>query len=91
MAAQKLDLKNGEEVDFVRAPSTKDASGWCGPAVVIDVYRVARGIITIRYQNPAMEVRTKTFGGIFTFHLSERLSCRTDSQRSCLGFRTIIY
>eukprot|EP00974_Lingulodinium_polyedra_P089856 8711896-Lingulodinium_polyedra.AAC.1 len=32
MAAQQINLQVGEEVDFYRQPSSKDAAGWLGPA-----------------------------------------------------------
>ena len=57
MAAQQLDLRVGEEVDFFRAPNTKDASGWYGPAEVADVSRIIRGIVTVRWQSRLMEVQ----------------------------------
>ena len=36
-AAQKMNLKIGDEVDFYREQSNKDTPGWFGPAQVIDV------------------------------------------------------
>ena len=57
MAAQKLNLQVGEEVDFFRAPTTKDASGWFGPAEVIDVSRATRGVITVKWQSRVLEVQ----------------------------------
>jgi hypothetical protein len=90
IASQKLDLQNGEEVDFFRQPSTKDASGWFGPATVIDIQRAARGIISIRWQNRILEVQTQNLRSNCYFHIfSERLSCRADSRRQCLGFYQI--
>jgi len=57
MAAQQLNLQVGEEVDFFRAPTTKDASGWLGPAEVIDVSRTTRGVITVKWQSRVLEVQ----------------------------------
>eukprot|EP00974_Lingulodinium_polyedra_P039807 3819518-Lingulodinium_polyedra.AAC.1 len=46
MSAQHLNLQVGEEVDFYRQPTSKDVSGWLGPAEVIDTSRAVRGIIS---------------------------------------------
>ena len=48
VAGQQSNLQVGEEVDFYRAPSAKDAPGWSGPAEVIDVSRVIRGIASVK-------------------------------------------
>ena len=56
MAGQKLNLQVGEEVDFYRKPSTKDTAGWSGPAEVIDVSRITRGIVSVKWQSHVMEV-----------------------------------
>ena len=57
MPAQKLNLGVGEEVDFYRAQTSKDASGWFGPAEVIDVSRATRGVITVRWQSRTMDIQ----------------------------------
>ncbi len=57
MAAQQLDLKVNDEVDFYRMPTSKDTAGWFGPAIVADVSRATRGIITVRWQSRVMEVQ----------------------------------
>ena len=57
MAGQQLNLQVGEEVDFYRAPSAKDSPGWSGPAEVIDVSRVSRGIVSVKWQSKIMEVQ----------------------------------
>ena len=49
-AGQIEGYKVGEEVDFYRPPSTKDISGWMGPATVVDVSELSRGHISIRFQ-----------------------------------------
>ena len=46
-AAQKMDLKIGEELDFYKTPISKDISGWSGPAKVIDLSNLERGIVTV--------------------------------------------
>ena len=57
MPAQKLNLSVGEEVDFYRSPTSKDASGWYGPAEVIDVSRATRGITSVKWQNRTLEIQ----------------------------------
>ena len=57
MAGQKLNLQVGDEVDFFRTPASKDATGWQGPAEVIYVSRVPRGIVSIKWQSKIMEVQ----------------------------------
>ncbi len=47
-SAENLNLPIGEEVDFYRPPSKKDVSGWSGPAVVVDVSKASRGVITLK-------------------------------------------
>ena len=57
MPAQKLNLKVGEEVDFYRSQTSKDASGWFGPAEVIDVSRATRGVVSVRWQSRTLDVQ----------------------------------
>ena len=57
MAAEKLNLQVGEEVDFYREPSSKDAAGWSGPAEVIDVSKVTRGVATVKWQTKVLEIQ----------------------------------
>ena len=59
VASQHLDLKVGEEVDFYRAPTAKDAAGWFGPAEVVDVSRTIRGIVSVRHQTRVLEVQNQ--------------------------------
>ena len=56
-AAQAMNLQVGEEVDFYRQPSQKDASGWFGPATLTDVSQTSRGMVTVRWLSRPMEVR----------------------------------
>ena len=56
IAAQRLILRVDEEVDFFRAPTSKDTSGWLGPAEVVDVSRTTRGVVSIKHNTRAMEV-----------------------------------
>jgi hypothetical protein len=59
MAAQKLDLEIGEEVDFFRTATAKDACGWLGPAEVVDVAKGASGIVAVMRQNRIAEIQTQ--------------------------------
>ena len=43
-------------VDFYRPSSTKDLSGWTGPAVVTDTSGIPRGIIKIKYKRDEMNM-----------------------------------
>ena len=36
LAAEQLELSQGDLVDFYRPPATKDESGWRGPATVVE-------------------------------------------------------
>jgi hypothetical protein len=83
IASRKLEPKNGGEVDFYPRPSTKDDSGWYGPATVIDIQRATRGIISNRWQlrifpsaksAKASSRQSVTFSGILFDHLSQ--DCR---------------
>ena len=39
---ERYQYKVGDEVDFYRQPSTKDAPGWSGPATLTDVSQCSR-------------------------------------------------
>ena len=56
MAGEQLNLQLGDEVDFFREPSTKDVSGWYGPATVVDLTNLSRGMITLRWLRGLYEV-----------------------------------
>ena len=55
-AAPTYELRVGSEVDFYREPSAKDASGWAGPAEVVDLSQQDRGIVTIKWHGKQMQV-----------------------------------
>jgi len=57
LSAQRLNLQVGEEVDIYRAPNNKDASGWEGPAEVIDVSRAMRGVVSVKHNSHVKEVQ----------------------------------
>ena len=46
--AVQEDFQVGDQVDYFREPSTKDASGWHGPCTVVSVENLQRGNITIK-------------------------------------------
>eukprot|EP00971_Amphidinium_carterae_P061248 1212702-Amphidinium_carterae.1 len=48
LAAQQHDLSVGQEVDFYRDQTDREASGWRGPAVVVDMSRATHGRIGLR-------------------------------------------
>ena len=48
-AGQSHDYKVGDLVDFHRVMGSKDASGWKGPAKIIDTTNISRGTVTVRY------------------------------------------
>ena len=54
---QREKYQPGDLVDFYRPPDSKDASGWIGPAKVIDPTHMERGTITIRHVHRPIEVR----------------------------------
>ena len=57
-AGQSFESKLGDLVDFHRTAPTKDASGWKGPAKIIDNTNITRGTLTVRYQRDMpIEVR----------------------------------
>ena len=48
MAGEELALDVGDPVEYYRPPEHKDASGWRGPATVIDLTRIEHGRIGVR-------------------------------------------
>ena len=55
MPAERLELAVGDDVDFYRQPSSKDAPGWSGPATVADASRVTHNVVTVRWQGKLLE------------------------------------
>eukprot|EP00971_Amphidinium_carterae_P102564 2030284-Amphidinium_carterae.1 len=51
-----LDLSAGDVVDYWREPSTRDASGWRGPARVVNS-RVQEGMVDVEWQGRTLSVR----------------------------------
>ena len=56
-AGQREDYKPGDLVDFFRKGGAKDATGWTGPAKVVDPTHIDRGTVTIRHLHLPMECR----------------------------------
>ena len=67
LSAQRLNLQVGEEVDIYRAPNNKNASGWKGPAEVIDVSRATRGVISVKHNSHMKEVQLSNVRGHLHF------------------------
>eukprot|EP00971_Amphidinium_carterae_P153346 3039947-Amphidinium_carterae.5 len=50
IAGEELNLKAGDQVEFWTKPSNKDVSGWKGPALVVDITRLAHGTVGLNWQ-----------------------------------------
>ena len=55
LAHEQLALQQGDQVDFHREPSTKDESGWRGPATVVQIGPPA----VIKWQGKFVQARTQ--------------------------------
>ena len=75
MAAQKLNLQPGDEVDFFREPHSKDTSGWTGPAKVVDATNASRGVVSVRHQTGLWRFNWQISGGICISFPSCHLRC----------------
>jgi len=56
-AGQREKYQVGDLVDFYRPLGSKDASGWIGPAKVIDPTHLDKGSITVKHIHRPMEIR----------------------------------
>ena len=56
-AGQREKYQPGDLVDFYRPLGSKDASGWIGPAKVIDPSHLDKGSITVRHVHRPIEIR----------------------------------
>ena len=56
-SAQVKDIHIGELVEIFRQPPNKDATGWRGPAEVIDNTTIDQGNVTVRWAGRSMIVR----------------------------------
>ncbi|CAE7553939.1 RE2 [Symbiodinium sp. CCMP2456] len=50
LSGELLELSAGDQVEFFRAPSNKDLSGWAGPATVVDLQQLDQGQVGITFQ-----------------------------------------
>lgn len=57
ISGELLELKPGDLIDFFRPPSSKDVSGWMGPATVADTTPISQGIIAVRWQGRTIDCR----------------------------------
>ena len=56
-SGQTNDYKVGDLVDFYRPHGSKDASGWIGPATVVDNTHVESGACTVKHIHRPVEIR----------------------------------
>ena len=75
LAVQQLDLKQGDLVDFWRKPSTKDDSGWRGPATVVDIGTP----LSIKCQNRHYTVRVQDVRRAIVYFIYLTNSMQMDS------------
>ena len=56
-SGELLELKLGDLVEFYRKPLTKDASGWHGPAEVVNLTNLQDGLLHVKWQGRVLSVR----------------------------------
>ena len=56
-SGELLELREGDLVEFYRKPITKDASGWHGPAEVVNPSSLQDGVIYVKWQGRFIAVR----------------------------------
>ena len=56
-AGELLGIEVGDQVEFFRKPSTKDLSGWHGPATVVDTTSLRDGQLGLRWQGRLLTCR----------------------------------
>ena len=56
-SGELLELREGDLVEFYRKPITKDASGWHGPAEVVNLSSLQDGVIYVKWQGRVIAVR----------------------------------
>ena len=56
-AGEHMSLQVGDEVDYYRPPSTKDVSGWRGPAKVTGIDDIHHGIIKVKDKGAIMSCK----------------------------------
>ena len=58
-AGEREGYQVGEEVDIYRAQGTKDVSGWHGPATIVDLTNIPRGIISVKSNNVVKDAKVE--------------------------------
>ena len=58
-AGELQGLAAGDQVEFFRPPTTKDHSGWHGPALVADVTSLSDGVISVKWQSRIIACRVQ--------------------------------
>jgi len=56
-AGEREGYRVGEEVDIYKIGGNKDVSGWSGPADIVDLTRMSRGVIVVRHNNQVKDVK----------------------------------
>ena len=59
LPAAQTTYAEGDDVDFFRPPANKDLPGWTGPAKVVDMQHVTRGVIKVRHNNRDLDCSPK--------------------------------
>ena len=86
-AGQRENYKPGDKVDFHRKGGSKDATGWTGPATVVDNTHISRGTLTIRHLHGSMEARLQDVRRHMPFLVFEAaVYAAYDSSRSVWGY-----
>ena len=75
LATEKLELSQGDLVDFYRQPATKDESGWRGPAEVVEAPGPP---IVIRWQGRHLQVRTQDLRRALVYFVFTLLAFQND-------------
>ena len=66
-AGELLGIEVGELVEFFRKPSTKDTSGWHGPATVVDTTSMRDGQLGLRWQGRLITCRLQDVRRALTY------------------------
>ena len=68
VSGELLELAPGDLVEFFRPPTTKDQTGWMGPAVVADVTPIPQGIVAVRWQGRTLDCRIQDIRRALVYH-----------------------
>ena len=58
-SGELLELQIGDQVDYYRKGSTKDISGWQGPATVCDLTQLSQGQVGVKWQGKVLLCRVQ--------------------------------